>query len=73
MIIENVIARETGIGNVIKTAIVTTGIAMIDTETIGAVTVIGMTEETTVGAPVQRTAKTGKDDRFLLLQNLKQP
>jgi hypothetical protein len=73
VIIENVIVRETGIGNVIKTAIVTTGIAMIDTGTTDAVTVTEMTEEMTVGAPVQQTAKTEIDVRFPLLQNLKQP
>jgi hypothetical protein len=67
VIIENVIAPETGIGNVIKTAIVTTGIATIDTETTGAVTVTEMTEEMTVGALVQQTAKTGTDVRFPLL------
>jgi hypothetical protein len=67
VIIENVIAPETGIGNVIKTAIVTTGIATIDTETTGAVTATEMTEEMTVGALVQQTAKTGTDVRFPLL------
>jgi hypothetical protein len=67
VIIENVIVRETGKGNVIKTAIVTTGIAMIDTETTDAATVTEMTEEMTVGAPAQQNAKTGIDVRFPLL------
>ncbi|KAG0709505.1 P-loop containing nucleoside triphosphate hydrolase protein [Suillus ampliporus] len=45
---------------------------MIDTETTGAETITETTEEMTVGAPVLKTAKTGTDVHFPLLQNLKQ-
>lgn len=64
---ETGIARETGIGNVKKTATEMTGIAMIDTETTGAETVTETTEEMTVVALTHQTAKTGTDVNLHLL------